>query len=428
MMRLLFLSNFYPPYAIGGYEQWCQEVATAFSQRGHQVTVVTSRYGLPHGAVQPETPAVSRDLYLMSHLDYYDPMRFLLRWQDEEAYNRRQLMAAIDKVQPDLLLIWGMWNFSLNLPFWAEQRLPGRVAYYLSSYWPIDLDPHRAYWSEDANSPLGKVVKKPLRQWALRRLRAAGYPPSLRFEHAVCCSHYVRDTLVAAEAVPPQTGVLLGGTDPAPFLAAAGAHEPSADGTLRLLYFGRLVHDKGVHTILEALDLLKGRSDFRRLRLTILGSGHPDYEARLRRYVADHQLAEVVTFVNMVQRDEVPQWLAQHDVFLFTSIWAEPMARSVMEAMAAGMVVIGSEVGGQREMLQNEVNSFTFAAGDAPSLAQQIARALAEPLLRARLAAAGQAMVLRDFTLERMVANLESWCETITYAHSVRLQSIPARY
>ena len=52
-MRILFLSNFYPPHAIGGYEQWCQEVADRLQARGHVVTVLTSRYGL-----QPERQAI----------------------------------------------------------------------------------------------------------------------------------------------------------------------------------------------------------------------------------------------------------------------------------------------------------------------------------------------------------------------------------
>ena len=92
------------------------------------------------------------------------------------------------------------------------------------------------------------------------------------------------------------------------------------------------------------------------------------------------------------------------------------MARSVMEAMAAKLLVIGSEVGGQMEMLQNGVNSLTFSAGDAEGLARQIALALADPELRVRLAAAGQALVLSDFTLDRMVDRIEAWLGAVANA------------
>jgi hypothetical protein len=44
-MNILFVTNFYPPHSVGGYEQWCHEVAQILSTRGHQVCSLTSRYG-----------------------------------------------------------------------------------------------------------------------------------------------------------------------------------------------------------------------------------------------------------------------------------------------------------------------------------------------------------------------------------------------
>jgi glycosyltransferase involved in cell wall biosynthesis len=115
-----------------------------------------------------------------------------------------------------------------------------------------------------------------------------------------------------------------------------------------------------------------------------------------------------------VPRAEVPAWLSRNDVFLFTSIWAEPMARSVMEAMAAGLLVIGSEVGGQIEMMQHGQNALTYPAGDAAALANAIELAFNDPALRARLAHAGQQLVLERFTLQRMVADFEAWLDDLT--------------
>ena len=61
---------------------------------------------------------------------------------------------------------------------------------------------------------------------------------------------------------------------------------PNADsparGPLRLVYFGRLIEDKGVHTALEALGLLGQQAGTTRVELTVLGSGPPEYEAHLR--------------------------------------------------------------------------------------------------------------------------------------------------
>ncbi len=430
-MRILFLSNFYPPHAIGGYEQWCQEVADLLCARGHTVTVLTSRYGLPPeqamgaGEEKPANqPTIIRTLHLQADLAYYQPIDFFWQRPQQERANRAELRRVIDQSQPDVLMVWGMWNLSHNLPYWAEQWLAGRVAYFISSYWPIDVDPHTQYWQLPTRRPLATWLKQPLRQIALAQLRCEAYPPPLRIENAVCCSHYVRDTLVQAGKLSEKAGVLLGGSDPAPFLQharhdAAPINRTLGKQPLRLVYFGRLIHDKGVHTALEALDLLKQRGLVEQFHLTILGSGHPDYEAKLHQLVDAFGLSKQVEFIRQVPREEIPQWLGRFDCFVFTSIWPEPMARSVMEAMAAGLLVIGSEVGGQMEMLAHHQNALTFQAEDAAGLADLMREAGQDPTQRRRLAQAGQQMVLERFTLKRMADDLEAYLLNISYACSV---------
>ncbi len=409
-MRLLFLSNLYPPFDLGGFEQWCHEVAIRLRQRGHTVQVLTSRYGADRPL--PPEQDVTRTLYLEANVHHYHPWDFIRRNSQERA-NERELRQAIDRFAPDLVVIWGMWNLSRNLPCRAEEWLPGRVAYYLASYWPIDPDAHHQYWQLPAEHRLTELLKKPLRRRVLTRLAREGYPPSPRFEHAMCCSRYVRDTLVQSGRLPAHTGVLFGGIDPQPFQISPAAQDRAGDSPLRLLYFGSLLPHKGVHTAIEALGNLKARGLNDHLELTILGSGHPDYLARLQALVVRLDLGDRVRFADRIPRQEIPSYLSQFDIFLFTSIWPEPMARSVMEAMAAGLLVIGSEVGGQTEMLFHGKNGLTFRAGDADGLADQIAYAVTQPELRRQLAQAGRQMVLEQFTLDRMVAEIEEWLQSI---------------
>ncbi len=418
-MRILFLSNFYPPHDIGGYEQWCSEVASGLTDRGHELAVLTSNLGMSNGAGIQEPTArdmthdpvqdVTRSLHLQSDIAYYRPSDFFLRRRRQEQANQEALQRKIQEFGPDVIMVWGMWNLSHFLPYSAEQWLPGRVAYFVSNYWPTDVDAHTAYWQLPTRRLAAEGLKRPLRAAALAQLRREGYPPPLKFEHAVCCSRYVRDTLVAAGKLPPSAGVLLGGTDPQPFLAHSTLQRDAGPGPLRLLYFGRLIHDKGVHTALEALGLLKERGLAERVHLTMLGSGHPEYERKLRDMVEQLGLQQQTSFVSQVPREEIPAWLGRFDIFLFTSIWPEPMARSVMEAMAAGLLVIGTEVGGQTEMLDHGRNALTFAAEDAERLAGHITAMIGAPADMRRLARAGQEMVLEQFTLERMVVDIERY-------------------
>ena len=149
------------------------------------------------------------------------------------------------------------------------------------------------------------------------------------------------------------------------------------------------------------------------MRVDDSGRGHPDYVASLTTRVDELGLQNQIRFRDWIARADVPDMLRQFDVFLFTSTGPEAMARTVMEAMAAGLLVIGSEVGGQVEMLVNEENSLTFQAEDAETLAGHIERLLREPALLSRLAYAGQQTVLERFSLQRMVDDMETWLASL---------------
>jgi len=415
-MRLLFLSNLYPPHDMGGFEQWCEEVAVRLRQRGHKVRVLTSCYGL--NSALPAEQDVIRTLHLQADVYHYRPLDFFLRRPRQEKSNERQLRQAIGEFVPDRVVVWGMWNLSHWLPYWAEKWMPGRVAYYIASYWPADPDIHRQYWELAAHRPLVNTLKRPVKSLALGQLRREKYPPALHFEHAICCSRYVRDTLVQAGKLPASAGVLFGGIDVEPFLRNQPSDSKEQAGPLRLLYCGSLLPHKGVHTAIEAMGILKERGMYEHAELTLLGGGHPEYEARLREVAERLGVDKKVHFAGRVPRDEIPSRLADFDVFLFTSVWAEPMARSVMEAMAAGLLVIGSEVGGQLEMLVNGQNALTFRPEDAVGLADHIVHVIAAPALRRELARAGRQMVLERFNLHRMVTEIEQWLVAISLTAS----------
>ena len=411
LMRILFISSQYPPYELGGYEQLCHETTQDLLSRGHEVRVLTSRYGLKPQD-QDQEGNVTRSLHLMADLHYYKPFDFFFRLPLQEKHNLAELKKTIASFQPDVVMFWGMFAMSHTLPYWAERWLPGRVTYYMASYWPIDEDIHAVYWNAPANRRLSEWLKKPLRALALARLKREGYPPKLKFEHVVSCSDYVRERLETAGKFPPGTGVVYAGADPAPF-----QHQPqkelSPEGTLRLLYFGRLVPDKGVHTAVEALGLLKKNGSADRVELTVLGDGHPEYKKLLEQKVREYGIEDRVHFLGKVARQDIPEQLSHHDVFLFTSTWAEPFGRTIVEAMMAGMVVIGSDVGGSREIFQHYDRGMLFLPEDAQGLADRITRLLSDPDLCRRLIDSGRRLAFDRFTIRQMTDGIETFLEKV---------------
>lgn len=407
-MRILFLSNFYPPARPGGYTQWCHEVAERLETRGHTIGILTSNHQL--AVVPPGEQNIYRLLHLEGHLLHYQPAHFFTRWKKQQRQNMGTLKQVITQFKPDLIFVWGMWSMSKALPALAEKLLPGRVVYYLSDYWPSATDMHTAYWQLPAQKWFMRLPKQMLAHLARSMLAGEGMP-NLKFEHVICVSARVRELLVEAGLALSHARVIHGGTDVTRFLEIPQRNFSA--NPLKLLYAGQIVKHKGVHTAVEALARLVNEQNIKQVKLTLVGSGSPDYEAWLRRLVAEENLHNYVTFYGSASKDEMPSILRQSDVLIFPSVYEEPLARMTQEAMAAGLVVIGTTTGGTREILQDGENGLTFPAEDAGLLAKQIAALINNRELCLQLAKAGRQIVFDYFNLERMVDEIEDYLKEV---------------
>jgi glycosyltransferase involved in cell wall biosynthesis len=403
-MRLLFLSNFFPPVRPGGYTQWCHEVADRLAARGHTVGVLTSCYELEKASADEHN--IYRLLHLEGDLIYYQPLHFFTRWKKHHRENLAYLEHTVQDFAPDLIFVWGMWALSKALPALAEQLLPGRVVYYLSDYWPSALDMHTTYWQSQPRRWPMQAPKRVLSKAAMSILAKEGQP-ELRLEQVICVSARVRELLVEAGLPIQHARIIYGGTDIERFLSVRERDYQS--GFLNLLYAGQLVRHKGVHTAIEAMARLVNEKKVNQVSLTIVGSGHPDYEAFLRDLVDRECLQNYVRFHESVSKDKMPALLQQFDVLIFPSIYEEPLARVTQEAMAAGLIVVGTTTGGTKEILSDGKTGCTFAPEDADGLAEQVTRLINDPELCGRLAQAGRQTVLENFTLDKMVEEIEAY-------------------
>ncbi|HET9905371.1 MAG TPA: glycosyltransferase family 4 protein [Anaerolineales bacterium] len=403
-MRILFLSNFFPPARPGGYTQWCHEVAERLAEHRHSVGVLTSRY--EREKAPPSEQNVYRILHLEGDLSYYRPLRFFTRWKKQHRENLAFLEQTVKDFAPDLIFVWGMWALSKALPALAEQLLPGRVVYYLSDYWPSAMDMHTTYWQSPTRRGPMEVPKRVLSKAAMSML-AKEDQPDLKLEHVICVSARVREILVEAGLPIQHATVIHGGTDVERFLSVRKRDFRS--GKLKLCYAGQLVWHKGVHTAIEAMAILVNQHRINQITLTVVGSGHPDYEVYLRSLVEKEGLHPFVTFHKPVSKSEMPALLEQFDGLIFPSIYEEPLARMTQEAMASGLVVVGTTTGGTKEILRDGETGLTFAPEDADGLAEQITQLIRNPDLGFRLAQAGHQTVLESFTLDRMAQQIEAY-------------------
>jgi glycogen synthase len=413
-MKILFLTNFYPPHEVGGQEQSCEQMARALESRGHRIHVLTSDHGVKWG--DPPEPGVSRALRLEMDLA---PLRnawsffFSRKNREEKCFD--ELRRVIDTFQPEIVFIWGMWNLPRRLPVLAEKLLPGRVVYRFAEYWPTLPTQHELYWQTPGRNWCMGALKRLLSVLARFQLKRESPCPPLKFERAFCVSATTRKVLLDAGVPVQDSKVIYTGLDLRRFpvrSAEVGCdHRP-----LRLLFVGRLAPQKGIETAVKALasPMLQHKEQ---LTLTLVGSGTPAYERHLKALIRELELAGRVKLMGRVPRETIPLLLQQYDVLVVPSIWEEPLARVVLEGMAAGLVVIASRMGGTPEMITDGANGLLFEPDDPEDLAEKIQQVLRSPELRSELTAAARDTVESSFTLAAMTDKVEEFLnETLLLA------------
>ncbi len=163
-----------------------------------------------------------------------------------------------------------------------------------------------------------------------------------------------------------------------------------ADGRLRVLFVGRLVPEKGLPVLLDAIASLAARRDD--VALTIVGDG--PLRADLERRVDAEELP--VTFTGTISEDEMPGVFVDHDLFVMTS-FGEGLPVVLMEALACELAVVAPGISGIPELVIDDETGRLVPPGRPEELAAVIAELADDPTERARLGAAGRALVQSQF-------------------------------
>jgi len=416
-MRLLFLSNLYPPHSQGGYEEWCQEMATQLRDRGHEVIVLTSRHTSDEG--ESHDPSwVRRELHLeMELVSLRNGIQFFTHRRQHESENLATLRSYVNRFHPEAVVIWGMWNIVRSIPVLAERILPERVVYYIGDYWPTLPSQFEYYWKAPAQYWYTQLPKAILGM-AAHYMLAQETLSNPRFGRVIFPTIFMRNELVKRGMKPGESLVIYGAADTMAYSqddypALAQADEEEAKEKVTLLYAGRIRSDKGVHLAIKALARLVQDYGFQEVELLIAGSGDHDYTTFLEYLVRRHHLEKYVTFLGAQPKERMPALYRRADIFLFTSVWQEPFGRVLIEAMAAGVAVVGSAAGGVTEILLDNETALTYPPGDAEKLAAQTARLIRAPELRQQLATAGKMVALERFDIQRMATEIEGYLHQI---------------
>ena len=174
---------------------------------------------------------------------------------------------------------------------------------------------------------------------------------------------------------------------------------------------GWLTDIKGHRVLVEALGYLK--DEFPGLHAVIVGSGGQHHAL-----LAQADSLGVRDRIHLVgHRDDIEQCLAGMDCFVFPSL-NEGMGRALIEAMAAGLPVVASRVGGIPAIVRHEENGLLVEAGDGRALSEALRRILGDPQLADRLGRNASRTIGHAFGVKAMVDAVESVYRRALQAHA----------
>lgn len=383
-MKVLVVSNLYPPDVIGGYEISCEQMVDELRGRGHDVLVLTAanRRSL---AADPVHVRRDCDLY-----GYYDGAGRFTRKVERlhnhatahmvDPFNTQVFLRALREFEPDVVHLWNLVGLG-GLGIVA-------ALHHLGVPW---------VWH------LGDSIPR-----ALCTLDAGVLPPlaraSTRFMHGMftaCSEHVLRES----EA----DGPILRRVEIVPNWVEAGV-PPARDGwrpngTLRAVSAGQLAPQKGAALAIEAVARVIEAGDVD-ITLDVYGTGPGGWIESL---IRTRGVSGRVRFLGHRPHPELIDLFAQYDVFIFPTWSREPHAVSQLEAASRGCLCIITNDCGNAEWLVDGVHCVKARrdpASFAAALRDVATRADAEQIARR-----GQAVVYRDFNIARSADRIESILE-----------------
>ncbi|HEX8736690.1 MAG TPA: glycosyltransferase family 4 protein [Pyrinomonadaceae bacterium] len=185
------------------------------------------------------------------------------------------------------------------------------------------------------------------------------------------------------------------------------------DRTIRLLFVGAVGKLKGERDLIKALAILRGRQPNININIKVsfLGYGAEN----LKDYCEESGISEFVEHLGAVSMSERIDFYRKADIFVLPT-YAEAMPMSVIEAMAAGLAIITTNVGGIPELIEDDAHGILFSPGDTETLAEKILFLLENENIRIDIGrkAREKAQAQMDFKTyaEKLRAHLSAACDS----------------
>lgn len=380
-MNLLLITNLYPPQELGGYGRCMADFGWGLKQRGHMVQVVCNNasYLGKASATGPSGEPVARELLLKG--DFCNGVRFIQDKLEKSAidnHNKTIINKWLDNYRWDAILLGNIDLLGVELLHWLlKHKLPvlHHIGFVHSPY-AIEKQPNvKNYQLLTASN----TVKNRLINEGIRAADALIVYPGARTE--LFGPQKIRRAL------------------PEPPCRIKG--QP-----LHLCFAGLLMESKAPHTLLEAIAEIHQQGY--PVKASLAG-GHfqKSYVEAMHSFCVNKKIDEHITFYKQLTREQLARFFRLHHAAVFTSVHPEAFGIVAVEAMASGLALISSGVGGASEVFETNKSGLKFDAGNSRSLAEEIRRLFDEPGLLTALQKNGIERARKKFDVQNSTRQIE---------------------
>lgn len=349
-MRILVISDKYPPYFDGGYELACQNDCRELAARGHVVTIVSTNYGMKHQVVPEEILLVKRELLCTDSGDFaIDFRNHYWRSQVTRFYiariNYQITKKIIKKFRPDIVYAFQMIEATFT-PIIAAHRaaIPVILSVGDDSYAKVIKS------FNEKGVTLKKLFKLARRMLSFGLFR---FQPGA-IAHFIANSNRTRDVLINAGIQKTRCSVIpryLSNDVFSWFPPESFPLKPPLSKQLKIVYGGRICKEKGIETLIKIILRLRQKEIAENIQVDLYGKGNKTYEKEMMSLVQQNGLDGIITMYPYMEQHVFLKRMRNYHIFLFPFQWEEPFGQVVIQSMASGVVCVASDQGGPAEII-----------------------------------------------------------------------------
>lgn len=376
-MKILVVSNYYPPYYFGGYELSCFDTVEFLKKAGHEVTVLTGDY--------KKTSKNFEDVYRkLKYIDYEKPSVFNKAFV--EKFNYEVTYETIEKVKPDLVYFWSLRLISLS-PIWVVDKLQIKKVFEIGDFWM------KGFLSGTFFSRLKRAVKN---------IFPFSISKDVTIDPVICVSKWMENPMKRLYGTK-QSFVIPNGVK---------IQKPSIKSRdiMQFLFTGRIDYSKGLDLAIKALSTLKQhRLDV--FEFHIYGDGDKEYLQKCKKLVQLLDLQKNVFFHGKC--DNLEKAYEKSHVLLMPTRMQEAFGLVIIEAMTHKTLVIAPNAYGPREIIDDGKTGLLVKQNNLEELTNKLFQVYKNWQLIDEIGNSAYKKVKKDFDFEVVKAKVEKTLQLI---------------